>query len=83
MCFIPKQFTAVANILVGLQNNMMSIPQWFPVYARLDPSGTLSTNENFEAVKKMILANQRIIIKNLLMILAYRSAHAKQFLRMF
>ena len=45
------------------------------------PSGqnTSTTDENMEAVRKMILNNLRI---TLLMILAYRSAYGKQFLRM-
>ena len=39
-----------------------------------------TTNENIKAVKKMILDKRQI---RLLMMLAYHSAHAKQFLRMF
>ena len=38
---------------------------------------TSTTDENIEAVKKMILDNRRIVLERLLMMLAYRSAHAK------
>ena len=40
---------------------------------------TSTTDENLEAVKKTILHNRRIVIR----LLTYRSAYAKQFLRMF
>ena len=43
---------------------------------------TSTTNENTEARKKIILDNCRITDR-LLMMLSYRLAHAKQFLRMF
>ena len=46
--------------------------------ARLGRPSTSITDENIEAVKKMISDNQR-----LLMMFTYRSAHGKQFLRMF
>ena len=49
--------------------------------AHPDRPSTSTTYEDIEAVKKMILDNRRI--ERLLMMLAYRSAHAKQFLRMF
>ena len=52
--------------------------------ARLGRMSQSTTDENIESVKKMILENRRNTIREmLLMILAYRSAHAKQFLRMF
>ena len=41
---------------------------------------TEATDGNIEALKKMILANHR---RETLVMLTYRSAHAKQFLRMF
>ena len=45
---------------------------------------TSRTDENIEAMKKMNLDNRRITIRErLLMMLAYRSAHARQFLLMF
>ena len=46
---------------------------------------TSTTDENIKAVKKMILNNRRITVREarLLMMLAYHSAHVKQFLRMF
>ena len=46
---------------------------------------TSTTDENIEEVKKMILDNRRIksLLQSFLMMLAYRSAHAKQFLRLF
>ena len=43
---------------------------------------TSTTDEYIEEVKKMILDNHRSTLKRLLMMLAYGSAHAKQFLRM-
>ena len=48
--------------------------------ARSGRPSTSTTSENIEAVKKMILDNRWL---RLLMMLAYRSANAKQFLRMF
>ena len=49
-----------------------------------DPS-MLTTVENMETVKKMILDNRRItiVLERLLMVFTYFSAHGKQFLRMF
>ena len=47
--------------------------------ARPGRPNTSTTDENIEAVKKMILDNRRIVLERL----AYRSAHAKQVLRMF
>ena len=45
---------------------------------------TSTAHENIKAVKKIILKNPRINrLKRLLMMFTYRSAHAKQFLRMF
>ena len=49
-------------------------------------SGRLSmstTDENIEAVQKRILGNRGITIERERLLMAYRSAHAKQFLRMF
>ena len=43
-------------------------------------SSTSTTDENIEAVKKIIFDNRRITIRELV---AYRSAHAKQVLQMF
>ena len=52
--------------------------------ARSGRPSTSTTDENIEAVKKMILDNRRItIIERLPIMLKYRSAHAKQFLHMF
>ena len=48
--------------------------------ARPGRPNTSTTDENIETVKKWILDNHPI---KLLMMLAYRSAHAKQFLRIF
>ena len=45
--------------------------------ARTGRPSTSTTDENIEAVKKMILDNRRIVLERLLMMLAYRSAHAK------
>ena len=43
-----------------------------------------TTDLNIESSKKMILYNHRSTFReSLLMMLAYRSAHAKKFLRMF
>ena len=44
---------------------------------------TSTTDDNIEAVKKTILDNFWIMLERLLIMLAYRSFHAKQFLRMF
>ena len=43
---------------------------------------TSTTDINIEEVNKMIL-DKRQMLKRLVMMLAYRSSHAKQFLRMF
>ena len=52
--------------------------------ARPGRPSTSKTDENIEAVKKMILDSRWITIsERLLMTLAYRSAHAKQFFRIF
>ena len=52
--------------------------------ARLDRPRTSTTDGNIEAVMKMILDNRRITIRDrLLIMLVYRSASDKQFLRMF
>ena len=47
--------------------------------ARPGYPSTSTIDENIEAVKKMIFDNSRIAIRKI----AYRSDHAKQFLRMF
>ena len=51
--------------------------------ARPGPPSTSATDENIEAVKKMILNKRRITIREVADDVGYRSAHAKQFLRMF
>ena len=44
------------------------------------PLSTSTTDENIEAMKKMILNNRQSLLETLLMLmLAYCSAHAKQF----
>ena len=48
--------------------------------ARPGLQSTSTTDEHIEGEKKMISDNR---IERLLMMLAYRSAHAKQFLQMF
>ena len=48
--------------------------------ARSGRPSTSKTDENIEAVEKKILDN---LLQRLLMMLAYCSGHAKQFLRMF
>ena len=40
-------------------------------------------DENIETVKKMCLEFRELLLERLLMMLAYRSAHAKQLLLMF
>ena len=51
--------------------------------ARPSRQSRSTTDGNIEAVKKMILDNCRSLFERLLLMLAYRSAHAKQFLRIF
>ena len=51
--------------------------------ARPGRLGISTSYENIEALQKIIFYNRRLLLERLLMMLVYRSAHAKQFLRMF
>ena len=51
---------------------------WFN-YGRED----VNDDENIDAVKKLSLYNRRITIREVADMLAYRWAHAKQFLQIF
>ena len=70
-----------------------SVYKWYKLFiegreevnddARPGRPSTSTTNENTEAVKKIVMENRRFLLEKLLRMSAYRLAHAMQFFRIF